>query len=228
MNLSKDTLILIKNFSNINGSLLLQPGHKISTISEGRNIMAEATVPEEFPLTFGIYDLGEFLNAVSLFNNPQIEFTDHYATISDSVSSKIKYYGAGEGIVKAPPPTIKFPVPEISFTLDSAQLAMIIKTASVLKTTDISIAGNADSGELTALVKDKKNATANAYNLSLSGNIGKCDTTFTANFRLDNLKSLLPGTYNVDISSKKISKFSNPLLFLTYFIAIEADSEFTV
>lgn len=222
MNLSKETLLLIKNFAGINGSLLLQPGHKISTISEGRNIMAEATVSEEFPITFGIYDLGEFLNAVSLFSSPQIEFTPQYTTISDSASSKIKYYAAGEGIVKAPPATIKFPDPEIEFMLDSTQLAMIIKTASVLKTTDISIVGNAESQELTAIVKDKKNATANAYDVFL----GTSDTTFTANFRLDNLKALLPGSYKVSISSKKISKFSNPLLFLTYFIAIEADSEF--
>lgn len=221
MNLSKDTLSLIKNFSGINGSLLLQPGNKLSTISEGRNIMAEAIVPEDFPLTFGIYDVGEFLSAISLFTNPDIEFNEHYATIADSNLSKIKYYGAGSGIIKAPPATIKFPVPEIEFDLDAAQLAMIIKTASVLKTTDISIVGDGET--LSVVVKDKKNATANAYDVA----IGNSSMDFTANFRLDNLKALLPGKYSVAISSKKISRFVNASLELTYFVAVEADSNFS-
>lgn len=222
MNLSKETLTLIKNFANINGSLLLQPGNKISTISEGRNIMGEAIVPETFPITFGIYDLDEFLSAISIFNTPTIEFTEQYATISDNAASRIKYYAAGNGIVKAPPPTIKFPSPEIEFTLDAQQLAMMIKTAGVLKTTDVSIVGDRDSGELSVLVKDKKNATANGYDLA----IGESDITFTANFRVGNLKSLLPGSYKVAISSKKISRFVNTSIDLTYFIAIEADSVF--
>ena len=221
MNLSKDTLSLIRNFSGINGSLLLQPGSKLATISEGRNIMGEATIVEEFVKTFGIYDLGEFLNAISIFNDPELNFSDQYVIISDG-NSKIKYFAAGEGIVKAPPPTIKFPTPEIEFTLDSHQLSMIIKTASVLKTTDVSFVGDKISGELTALVTDKKNSTSNAYDVV----IGESNLDFLANFKLDALKLLLPGTYSVAISSKKISRFINTNVPLTYFVAIEADSSF--
>jgi hypothetical protein len=222
MKFSKETLTLIKNFSGINGALLLQPGNRLSTISEGRNIFAEATITEEFSSRFGIYDLGEFLNAMSVFSNPELIFHDQYVIISGGSESKIKYFGAGEGIVKEAPNTIKFPDPEIVFPLEANTLATIIKTANVLKTTDISIVGNKDTGYLTVIVSDKKNSTANAY----EDVIAASDTNFQANFKLESLKALLAGSYNVSISSKKISRFENTAIDLRYFVAVEADSVF--
>ena len=67
MELSKETLTLIKNFAGINGSLMLKAGNRLSTISEGKNVMAETTISETLPIDFAIYDLNEFLNVVSLF-----------------------------------------------------------------------------------------------------------------------------------------------------------------
>ena len=66
MQLSKETLNLIKNFASINGSLMLKSGNKLATISEGKNVMAEVTITETFPSDFGIYDLHEFLGVTSL------------------------------------------------------------------------------------------------------------------------------------------------------------------
>lgn len=141
MNLSKSTLTIIKNFANINGSIMLKEGNKLATISEGKNVMAEAVVEDTFPMDFGIYDLNEFLNVVSLFPNTDLEFTEKYVLVSDGGANKIKYFAAGEGIVKAAPSNIRFPSPEIEFVLGADQLAMIIKTASVLKASDVSFVG---------------------------------------------------------------------------------------
>jgi hypothetical protein len=219
MNLSKETLTLIKNFAAINGSLMLREGNKLSTISEAKNVMANATIAETFPNDFGIYDVNEFLGVISLFQNTDLKFSDKYVTISDGGSSKIKYYAAGEGVVKSAPATIKFPAPDVSFDLDEAQLAMILRTAAVLKASDVSIAG--DGSNLKVVVSDKKNDTANAYEMS----IGSTDKVFSANLKIENLK-MLPGDYTVEVSSKKISKFTNKASDLSYFVAIEADSEF--
>jgi hypothetical protein len=219
MNLSKETLTLIKNFAAINGSLMLREGNKLSTISEAKNVMANATIAETFPNDFGIYDVNEFLGVISLFQNTDLKFSDKYVTISDGGSSKIKYYAAGEGVVKSAPATIKFPTPDVSFDLDEAQLAMILRTAAVLKASDVSIAG--DGSNLKVVVSDKKNDTANAYEMS----IGSTDKVFSANLKIENLK-MLPGDYTVEVSSKKISKFTNKASDLSYFVAIEADSEF--
>jgi hypothetical protein len=219
MNLSKETLTLIKNFAAINGSLMLKEGNKLSTISEAKNVMANATITETFPNDFGIYDVNEFLGVISLFQNTNLNFSEKYVTISDGGSSKIKYYAAGEGVVKSAPATIKFPTPDVSFDLDEAQLAMILRTAAVLKASDVSIAG--DGSNLKVVVSDKKNDTANAYEMS----IGATDKQFSANLKIENLK-MLPGDYTVEVSSKKISKFTNKASDLSYFVAIEADSEF--
>lgn len=219
MNLSKETLALIRNFAGINGSIMLKEGNVLATISEGKNVMAQATITESFPSDFGIYDLSEFLGAVGIFQNTVLDFHEKYVTISDGGKAKIKYFAAGESIVKAAPSTIKFPSPDVEFTLDSAALEMIRKTSSALKAGDVTIAG-AD-GVLKVIVSDKKNATSNAYEVD----IGETDETFKANLKIENLK-MLPGEYEVAISSKKISRFKAVGHDLTYFVAIEADSEF--
>lgn len=219
MNLSKETLTLIKNFSTINGSLMLKEGSKLSTISEAKNVMAHSTITESFPSDFGIYDVNEFLGVVSLFDNPQLDFSEKYVTISDGGNSKIKYYAAGDGVVKSAPATIKFPEADVTFDLDESQLARIIRAAGVVKAQDVSVRG--DGERLQVVVSDKKNDTSNAYEV----NIGETDKTFSANLKIENLK-MLPGDYSVEVSSKKISKFTHKTLDLTYFVAIEADSNF--
>lgn len=219
MELSKDTLTLIKNFAGINGSLMLKAGNKLATISEGKNVMAEVTIAETLPRDFGIYDLNEFLNVVSLFPTTNLDFTEKYVMVSDGGKSKIKYFAAGEGVVKSAPTTIKFPGGDVTFTLEAAQLAMIQRTSSALKATDVSIVGV--DGQLKIIVSDKKNDTSNAYEVT----IGETDETFKANLKVENLK-MVPNDYAVEISKKKISRFKHTASDLTYYIAIEADSEF--
>lgn len=218
MNLSKETLAIIKNFAGINGAILFQEGSTLKTMSEGNTIIAEATITEAFPSDFGIYDLGEFLSAVGIFQNTVLDFHDKYVVISDGGKSKIKFYGAGDSLIKAVP-NIKFPTPTVEFNLSAEQLNMIMKTSSALKADDISISG--DGTILKATVTDKKNATANAYELEL----GETTESFLANLKVDNIK-VLPGDYTVSISDKKISRFKNTNNSLTYYIAVEADSTF--
>lgn len=219
MNLSKETLTLIRNFASINGSIVFKQGNTLATISEGKNVMASATIVESFPQDFAIYDLNEFLGAAGIFSNTVLDFQDKYVTISDGGNSKIKYFAAGEGIVKPAPSTIKFPDPDVSFNLTQDQLALILKTSSALKAGDVAITG--DGSTLRIVVSDKKNATSNAYQVD----IGTTDATFTANLKVENLK-MLPGDYEVAVSSKKISRFKNVNTDLTYYVAIESDSEF--
>jgi hypothetical protein len=219
MQLSKETLSLIRNFSSINGSLMIKSGNKLSTISEGKNVMAEAMIEETFPQDFAIYDLNEFMNVVSLFPSTDLDFNEKYVIVSEGGDSRIKYFAAGEGIVKPTPSTIKFPSPEISFELSSAQLAMIQKVSSALKTSDVSVVG--DGSRIRVAVSDKKNDTSNAYDTL----VGTTTQEFRANFKIENIK-VMPGDYEVSISKKKISRFKNKNCELTYYIAVESDSTF--
>jgi ribosomal protein L28 len=217
MKLSKETVSLIKNFAGINSNLLLKNGNKLATISAQKNVMADATVSETFP-DFGIYDLNEFLGAMSLFDDPELEFNDKFVSIKQG-SSNIKFFAADATVLTAPQKAITFPDAEINFTLSASMLNMISKTASVLRAADVSIVG--DGTTINVLVGDKKNATGNSY----SEPVGTTDKTFKVNLKVENLK-MLPGDYNVSISSKKISRFKSPSTDLVYYVAVEADSTF--
>jgi len=217
MKLSKETTALIKNFAGINSNLLLKNGNKLATISSQKNVMADATVTETFP-DFGIYDLNEFLGAMSLFDDPELDFQDKYVSISQG-SMKIKFFAADASVLVAPQKAITFPEAEINFTMTAAMLNMINKTASVLRASDVSIVG--DGTNVIAVVGDKKNATGNSF----SESVGSTDKTFKVNLKVENLK-MLPGDYEVSISSKKISRFKSPSSDLVYYVAVEADSTF--
>jgi hypothetical protein len=217
MKLSKETVALFKNFAGINSNLLLKSGSKLATISGQKNVMADVTVTETFP-DFGIYDLNEFLGAMSLFDDPDLDFQDKYVSIRQG-SSNIKFYAADASVLTAPQKAITFPDAEINFNLSSAMLNMISKTASVLRASDVAIVG--DGSTITVVVGDKKNATGNSF----SESVGTTDKTFKVNLKVENLK-MLPGDYAVSISSKKISRFKSPATDLVYYVAVEADSTF--
>jgi hypothetical protein len=75
-------------------------------------------------------------------------------------------------------------------------------------------------------VTDKKNSTANDYSIDMEDikeNGESKDYKFW--FKVENLK-LLPGTYDVAISSKKISHFVNSKSSVNYFIALEPESKY--
>ena len=63
MKFSDKTISVLKNFSTINQSILFKKGSKLRTISVMKNILAEATITEDLPRDFGIYDLNLFLSA---------------------------------------------------------------------------------------------------------------------------------------------------------------------
>jgi len=218
MKLSKETTALFKNFAGINSNLLLKEGNKIATISAQKNVMSDTVVTETFPSDFGIYDLNEFLGALSLFDDPELEFTEKFVTIKEGGAS-IKYFAADHSVLTAPTKAITFPNADVEFTLTSTMLQMIQKTASVLRSTDLSIVG--DGTKMTIQVGDKKNVTGNTYNAQ----VGSTDKNFKVNLKVENLK-MLPGDYLVSISSKKISRFKATSSELVYYVAVEADSTF--
>ena len=219
MKLSKETVGLFKNFAGINSNLLLKQGNKLATISTQKNVMSDTVVNESFPADFGIYDLNEFLGAMSLFDDPELDFSDKYVTIKEGGAS-IKYFAAEIGNLVVPQKAIVFPEAEIEFTLTSTMLNMIQKTSSVLRATDLQIVG--DGSKMVIQVGDKKNATGNTYNAQ----VGSTDKEFKVNLKVENLK-MLPGDYLVSISSKKISRFKATSSELVYYVAVEADSVFS-
>ena len=220
MKLSDQTLSLLKNFSSINQSILFKEGNKLRTISVMKNILAEATVEEDFPKDFGIYDLNQFLNGLSLHNNPDLDFSnDGYAVIREG-KSRSKYFFADPTVIVTPPDkNISLPSEDVCFEVSTEQLDKLIKAASIYQLPDVSAVGEA--GVVKLVVRDKKNDTSNDFSIV----VGETDATFSFNFKVENIKILL-GTYEVVVSQKLLSRFSSKNRELVYYIALEPDSTF--
>ncbi len=219
MKISDNTKDVLKNFSTINSGIRVKQGNKLETISNMKNILAVATVSESFPTNFSIYNLPEFLGATSLMEDPDFNFGETSLSIADN-NSKLAYFYASEGMVVAPDKMITMPDAEIEFAVTSTLLNDLQKASSVLGVNDLVLGSNGTSISLT--VCDKKNPTSNTF----SRVVGEGDgTTFSMNFKIENLK-ILTGNYNVSVSSKGISHFVNSDIDLEYFIALEPDSKY--
>ena len=220
MKLSDSTVNLLKNFSNINQSILFKKGNSLRTISVMKNILAEATINEELPKDFGIYDLNQFLNGLSLHNNPDLDFTnDNYVVIREG-RSRSKYFFADPNVIVCPPDkSIELPTEDVSFELKTEQLDKLLKAAGIYQLPDLSAIG--EDGVVKLVVRDKMNETSNDYAVV----VGETEGNFVFNFKVENIK-LIPGSYDVVVSQKLLSKFTCREHDLTYYIALEPDSSY--
>ena len=220
MKLSDNTLNVLKNFAGINNSILVKEGNKLRTISVAKNILAEADIPEEFPRDVAIYDLNQFLNGLGLHSDPDLDFSpESYIAIKEG-KRRVKYFYADPQVITAPPEKeINLPTEDVCFQLDSTALDKLLKAAAVYQLPDLSAIGEA--GVVKLVVRDKRNDTSNEYAVV----VGETDAVFTFNFRVENIK-IIPGAYDVVVSSKLLSKFSNTRYDLKYYIALEPDSTF--
>jgi hypothetical protein len=220
MKLSESTVSLLKNFSSINQSILFKEGQKLRSISVMKNILVEANVSEEFPKDFGIYDLNQFLNGLSLHSSPDLDFdNDQYVVIKEG-RSRSKYFFADPSVIVAPPEKeITLPTEDVCFQLTSQQLEKLKKAASVYQLPDISVIG--ENGVIKLVARDKKNDTSNDFSII----VGETETEFVFNFKEENLK-IVPGNYDVVVSEKLLSRFQNQNIDVTYYIALEPDSTF--
>ena len=221
MNLSTNTVAILKNFSEINKNILVKPGKRLQTISTLKNILAEADIDNKFEQEFAIYDLPEFLRAIELFTKSDIKFNgSSNLVISDSNSRQsVKYFFADKSVIVAPTKGISMPDKYVTFTLKRNCLADLNKGILTLNLPDIAIKG--DGNNITILATDKKNKSSNDYSVV----IGTTDKKFVAYFKAENLK-IIDGDYDIAISSKRISHFVNRTKPIQYWIALEPDSEF--
>ena len=218
MKLSSQTINVLKNFSTINQNLVIKEGSDIATMSAMKNIVAKAKVEESFTKEFAIYDLNEFLSALSLFGTPNLDFQNDFVVITEEGSSKsLKYWYSDPSVVTTPTKDITMPSNEVKFDFSSDSLAEITRAASVIGAPDMVL----ENGKLR--VTDKKNTTANDYATELD--VPESDVDYKFWFKVENLK-LLPGSYSVQVSSKNISKFTNNNVDIEYFIALEPESSY--
>jgi len=223
MELSDTTLNVLKNYSTINPNIVITEGNTVKTISVARNVLSKAELTEEFPASFGIYDLTEFLNVLSLVDSPRLKFEKDYVTVGDSTGrSSVKYFFSDPEMLTSPGKDINMPDAEVKFSLDTDTLGKVKRAAAALGHDEISISPT--QGAVRLSVIDSKDATSNAFSIDVEGTYpDEVDFNFIMN--VGNLK-VVNEDFDVSISSKLISQFVSKQSTIEYFIALEKSSTY--
>ena len=217
--LSKKTLDVLKNFSTINSSIVFRKGSTVRTISNAENILAKFTGDEIFPVDFAIYDLSQFLSGISLFNDPQLEFTSgDFVSIRGGRQSAKYYFSDPEITLKsAPEKNVKFPGADLQFSITGDDLIALQKASAVYGLPDLTFQSEEGLDTIKLILRDKENDTSNTYDITVAG----CSTgTYSLDVKIDNIR-VLPGDYSIKVSKALISEWTNTDVDLTYYIALE-------
>lgn len=221
MKLSAETLALLKNFASINQSIHVKPGNTLKTIKVSKNVLAEAEIKETFEKEFAIYNLNQFLNSFNLLDDPELDFSNESYVLLQEGRKKIKYFFADPSIiVSVPDKKLSLPSQDVCFILEQSYLDKIVKAKQIYQLDDLSAVGDGKTIQL--IVQDKKNDSSNEYSIE----VGETTEKFCMNFKIENLQ-FYPGSYDVVISKKNLSKFSHKNQSLTYWVAMEPDSTFS-
>ncbi len=208
---------MMKNFSDINMSIEVKAGNTLRTVSVQKNILAQAEVETDFPQDFAIYEVNRFLGAASLLDDPDFEFGEKSVKIGNSKYSLDYVYCDPSMIVTPPEKNITVPDPEVRFTLTQDTLSQLLKAGNVLGTPEIVV----ESGSpMKVRAMDTQNDSTDTFHVNLNDS---SDKSFRFVFKIENLK-MVPGDYDVEISSKGIARFSQNKL--QYWIATESSSTY--
>lgn len=221
MKISNDTLLILKNFASINMNIVFKPGDVISTISTGKNIFAKATIKEEIPNNFAIYDLNSLLAMLTLMENQDVTFEDKNLIVS-SEKGRFEYFYSSPDVVKAAPDGEIEHVDVYKFKLTAEDIQMIMKAASITGAPTISVTNKNQNISLT--VGDRKNDSSNNFRM----NLGTSFDQFDVFIAVENLK-VIPDAYEVTVAKTpngkaKFLHFKHESKQLQYWIACEPGS----
>mgnify|MGYP003338965674 FL=1 len=215
MKLSENALNVLKNFASINSGVVLNKGNVLRTISPEKSILVEATVEDDLPVPFGIYDLNQFLGNVTTLKNPELTFSKDHVTLDDGEFS-LTYLSCSANLIISPPDKeLVLKNVDCSFSLTNAVLQKLIKIATMNGLPNLTVVG--ENGELRLKIHEKANDTSNHGSIKIGEYAG---ADFSATFKTENLK-LLPDDYNVELQKNAFAKFVNAAGNLKYWIALE-------
>lgn len=225
MIICNETIDILRNFSEINQSLLFKSGNVLKTVNEQTNVLARAEVAETFPCEFAIYDLNKFLGVLSLFDGPALQF--HENSVSITSTNDTQYSRAGQQIAeyqfasktlfseeeKILEKDIKLPSIDVEFDIKEHQLIQILKATSIMSLPEMAVV--ADGNNILLKAVDTK-TSIDSYSVI----IGETTEHFKMIFKIQNLK-MMKGSYHLQISEKGLGHFKNLDRNLEYWIATE-------
>ena len=221
MKLSENTVTFLKNYATINQSLEFREGDTLKTVSPLNTILASVKITENFPKNFPIYELNRFLGTINLFDNPELEFGENSVKISDGKRyAEYRYCGSSSMFQTPPEKDITFPDAEVKFSMETEDFKQVVNAANTLGLPEIVVEGNGT--EIRLVVSDTGNVSSDIFSIK----VGVTNKTFRMVFKTENLNKVMEGSYDIELSSKRISKFKRKSDTLTYWIALEQNSTY--
>jgi hypothetical protein len=163
-------------------------------LSDGTSIFAVATIEEEFPKEFAVYDLNSLLSILTITDDQDIEFGEVSLLVSKNGGEFEYFYSEPTMILSAPDKTI--PVEEYySFVLTAQDITTIMKASAIVAAPVLSIV--AKKGKVSIVVSDPKNPSSNTYKKALPNS----DLTFNCMVSIDRMK-VIPENYDVTVNNK--------------------------
>jgi Straboviridae DNA polymerase processivity component len=218
LKLSAETVAVLQNFSGINKNILVKPGSTLTTMSDTKSIIGVAEVAEVFPIEFAIAELPKFLSSLSLFSEPELEFSDKRVTIREG-DQKLNYtFDDKRVVLSIEADTIKklgavIDKGEIEFDWTDAVFQGVSKARAILKLPEFVVEG--DGKNISLKAQDTVNSTGNTY----EAQVGDSDAEFRAVFRAENIR-FLPRDYHVKYATKGLARFDGGSV--TYYVTTEA------
>lgn len=222
MQLSENTIEVLKNYATINESIFVKSGNLLRTVNKGKTILAEATVDETFPSDFGIMELNQLLAILSLHKQaPELLINGNDVVIRGyGDRSKITYRCCDETMIKTPPgKNIAVPTEDVTFLLTEEDMSWILKAANVLACPNIAVVRT--DGVLSLRVLNSADDSAHTDTLEIEKQKGP-DVYFL--FKTENWK-MIEGTYKVTVSAKGVSHFESTTRKIQYWVALESKTK---
>ena len=219
MKFSTQTLEILDNYSRISKGLFFAKGKQQMTMTSGRTVFSEVTIDEDIPQDFGIYNLKNFLQILSLFASPEINFQGQDIVVSEG-DKKVTYRACEKSLIKTPKQSLSNIIKDfkVSFTLDKNMISDIIRAAPVLNATDFIVVG--DGKKVSVIVKNSSEGT-DTFVMDICDNPEEFRSVISLKSTdLSKPLDMLPHDYDVYIAENAI-KFSSLAMNLNYWYTIQ-------
>ena len=211
MKFSNEIKDVLNNFQTINSNIALGEEGMIRTMSVSKTLMAKSLVKlnideNNWPYEFGIYDLGEFLACLNMFDDPTLDFDEEkrFVTITDGITS-FKYYFSEVGSLTVPTKDINLECDDLIFTLTHEQLTQLRKASGTLKANQLSIRKNYNGAFIECVILDKQNPTSNEFTLNVANCSINTSAEFDFVFDINNFKFKPSDEYVFGIDKKQVA-----------------------
>jgi hypothetical protein len=220
MKLSNTTIEALKNLADLNQGIFIEAGNVLRTQAENKQMFGEITVPDSFPIAFGIYNLKKLITILSVYENPEIEFDTQFLTLSNGRMTTEYGYTDKSNILTPPDgEELSLPSVDIKFDLPKADLKTIMSVSRAMEYLHVALVSDGNDVVLQCFDVYSKAARSTSVKMGFTS-----DHAFHLIFTIENISKMLLDDYVVEVSKTGIARFKGK--DKTYFIMLHKDSTY--